>query len=254
MSEWWQDLFDEEYLTPFAEARGPLQTVQEVEGLTALLTRHGAPEGGEISIWLAAMAVHPATGRVGYRLAGFDLSPCCLTGHGSPLSRLAWISSASGAICASCQRPGWSLRRGDQYLFGLWLLREAGGKPAGAGGHQLKCSSQAVCSSSTSATATAYPSLQADRLVRDRRSAGVHQPAIRRHQRDQHRGLAVDRRARRAPEPVFQGTCLHRHRVTGMLRQAGLEPLAYHGGLASPPDDYPFDAWHRLVIVARKAI
>jgi len=48
MAEWWQDLFDEKYVTLFAEARGPLHTAQEVEALTTLLTTHGAPDGGQI--------------------------------------------------------------------------------------------------------------------------------------------------------------------------------------------------------------
>ena len=47
MTEWWQDLFDEKYLKLFAEARDPLRTAQEVEGLTALMQRHGVPEGGK---------------------------------------------------------------------------------------------------------------------------------------------------------------------------------------------------------------
>ena len=41
--------------------------------------------------------------------------------------------------------------------------------------------------------------------------------------------------------------------LTRMLRQAGLEPIAYHGQLASPPNDYPFDPFtSRLVVVAQK--
>ncbi|HSN75750.1 MAG TPA: class I SAM-dependent methyltransferase, partial [Anaerolineae bacterium] len=79
MAEWWQDLFDEKYLTLFAEARGPLHTAQEVEALTTLLAEHGAPAGGQVldlACGYGRTAVPLA--QAGYRLAGFDLSPYLL--------------------------------------------------------------------------------------------------------------------------------------------------------------------------------
>ncbi len=79
MAEWWQDLFDEKYLRLFAEARGPLQTAQEVEGLTALMQRHGVPAYGEVldlACGYGRVAVPLA--ELGYRVTGFDLSPVLL--------------------------------------------------------------------------------------------------------------------------------------------------------------------------------
>ena len=108
MTEWWQDLFDEKYLKLFAEARDPLQTAQEVEGLMALMQRHGVPEDGEVlDLACGYGRITLPLADLGYRMTGFDLAPVLLDRARRPPSRRAWISSGSGAICASCLRPGW---------------------------------------------------------------------------------------------------------------------------------------------------
>jgi hypothetical protein len=51
----------------------------------------------------------------------------------------------------------------------------------------------------------------------------------------------------------FRVTMYTATELTRMLRAAGLEPIAYHGRLATPLDDQPFEPFtSRLVIVARK--
>ena len=101
MTEWWQDLFDEKYLKLFAEARDPLRTAQEVEGLMALMQRHGVPAGGEVlDLACGYGRIALPLAELGYRMTGFDLSSVLLD-----LS-LIHISGHRRAGCGCTDRRG----------------------------------------------------------------------------------------------------------------------------------------------------
>ena len=256
MSEWWQDLFDEKYLTLFAEARGPLHTMQEVECLAALLTQHGAPADGQV-LDLACGYGRTALplAQAGYRVTGYDLSPVLL-------------QRAEQAAAAAGLAVEW--RRGDMRLlpaewaskfdavinvftaFGYFDAPADNQQVLHSVAHVLKPGGLFIIDvSHRDRIMSAYRETDwfevDDLLVCTSRQfdpiKGMNTEIM----------LWTDENGQRHTV-FFKVHVYTATELTRMLRQAGLEPLSYFGALASPPDDYPFDAnSRRLGIVARKA-
>lgn len=255
MAEWWQELFDEKYLTLFAEARGPLHTAQEAEALAALLSRHGAPDDGEIldlACGFGRTAIPLA--QVGYRVTGFDLSPLLL-------EQAQEAASETGLALEFCrgdmrQLPAAWSGRFDALInvftaFGYFEAPEDNQQVLAEVTRVLKPGGLFIIDLS-----------HRDRMISDYRETDWFEVddllVCTSRQFDPISGMNTEmmlwtddsgeRRSVFFKVHVYTAT-----ELSQMLRQAGLTPLAYHGALASPPDAFPFDAFsRRLVIVARK--
>lgn len=259
MTEWWQDLFDEKYVKLFAEARDPLRTAQEVEGLHALLARHGVPAAwrsqvldlacgyGRISVPLA---------QLGYQVSGFDLSAHLLEraklAAQEAGAAIEWQQGDMRALPAAWQGHFDAVinifsafgyfeqpEENQRVLAGVADVLRPGGVFIIDLSHRdsvihrfrptdwFEIDDLLVCTSrqfdAISGINTEYWLWTDDHGERQSLYFKVH---------------------------LYTATELVR-----MLRLADLEPVAYHGLLASPPDDYPFDAFEsRLVVVARKTL
>jgi SAM-dependent methyltransferase len=256
MSEWWQDLFDEKYLTLFAEARGPLHTVEEVAALTALLTQHDAPADGQIldlACGYGRTAVPLA--QAGYRLTGYDLSPYLLA--------RAEQSAAEAGVTIEFQR-------GDmRQLPAEWAGRfDAVMNVFTAFGYFETPEDNQKVLTSIAQVLTPGGLFIIDVSHRDRIMAAYRETdwfevndllVCTSRQFDPISGMNTEVMLWTDDDGQRHSVFFKVHvytatELTRMLRQAGLTPLAYYGALASPPDAYPFDAFsRRLVIVARKA-
>jgi SAM-dependent methyltransferase len=257
MAEWWQDLFDEKYLTLFAEARGPLHTAQEVEALTTLLAEHGAPAGGQIldlACGYGRTAVPLA--QAAYHLTGFDLSPYLLA--------RAEQAAADAGVAIEFQRgdmrqlPMEWAGRFDAVIniftaFGYFEAPEDNQKVLAGIAQVLKPGGLFILDvSHRDRIMSAYRETDwfevDDLLVCTSRQfdpiSGMNTEMM----------LWTDDEGQRH-SVFFKVHVYTATELTRMLRQAGLMPLAYYGALASPLDAYPFDAFsRRLVIVAKKAV
>lgn len=256
MAEWWQDLFDEKYLTLFAEARGPLRTAQEVEGLTALLAQHGAPGDAEIldlACGYGRIALPLAL--AGYRVTGFDLSPTLLQRgeqaafeaglpvefHRGDMRRLPeqWTGRFDAVVNVFTAFGYFEAPEDNQQVLasiarvlkpgGLFIIDVSHRDHAMANYQEtdwFEVNDLLVC---TSRQFDPISGMNTEVMLWTDDSGERHSVFFKVH--------------------VYTAT-----ELTQMLRQAGLAPLSYHGALASPPDAFPFDAWsRRLVIVAQKS-
>jgi SAM-dependent methyltransferase len=255
MAEWWQDLFDEKYLTLFAEARGPLHTAQEVEGLAALLARHGAAGDGEIldlACGYGRIALPLAL--AGYRVTGYDLSPTLLQrGEQAAFEAGLPVEFHRGDMRRLPQQ--WT-GRFDAVVniftaFGYFEAPEDNQQVLADIARVLKPGGLFIIDVS-----------HRDRIMSDYRETDWFEVddllvCTSRHF-DPISGMNTEMMLWTDDDGQRHSVFFKVHiytatELTLMLRQAGLMPLAYHGALASPPDAFPFDAWsRRLVIVVRK--
>ena len=255
MTEWWQDLFDEKYLKLFAEARDPLRTAQEVEGLMALMQRHGVPEGGEVlDLACGYGRIALPLAELGYRMTGFDLSSVLL-------DRARIATEQAGADIEWQQGDmrelpaGWS-GRFDAAInifsaFGYFDQPDENQRVLEAVADVLKPGGVFIIDQNhRDGLAHHYRPTDwfeiDDLLICTSRQfdaiSGINTEYW----------LWADEHGERQ-SLYFKIHVYTATELTRMLRQAGLEPVAYHGQLASPPDDYPFDPFtSRLVVVAQK--
>lgn len=255
MSEWWQDLFDEKYIRLFAETRPPLRTAQEVEGLQALFDGHGVPARGHVlDLACGYGRITLPLAELGYRMIGIDLSTYLLA---------RGRSAADEAGLAIDWREGdmrelpqeWA-ERFDAVIntysaFGYFDEPEENQRVLYAVAKVLKPDGIFIIDLN-----------HRDSLVHRYQSTDWFEVddllVCTSRQFDAITGINTEvwlwtdeqgeRRSLHFKVHIYTVTELAR-----MLRQAGLEPVAYHGQLASPPDHFPLDPFtSRLVIVARK--
>ncbi|MEA3337457.1 MAG: class I SAM-dependent methyltransferase [Chloroflexota bacterium] len=255
MTEWWQDLFDEKYLKLFREARDPLRTAQEIEGITALLGLNGVQEGAEIlDLACGYGRISVPLAQIGYSMTGLDLSTVLL-------------DSARETTAQSDQDVSW--QQGDmRELPEQWTGRfDAVINIFSAFGYfEDPAENQRVLSEvqrvlkpggvfivdlthrdyiMSSFRPTDWFEID-DLLVCTSREfdpiSGMNQEYW----------LWADERGERHMLS-FRVHVYTATELTRMLSQAELEPVAYYGALAAPPDLLPFQALsRRLVVVSRK--
>jgi SAM-dependent methyltransferase len=257
MNEWWQDLFDEKYIRLFAETRPPLRTAQEVDGLAALFDRHGVPVGGEVlDLACGYGRITLPLARLGYHMTGFDLSPHLL-------ARARQAATEAGLAVAWCegdmrQLPEqWSKRFhavvNIYSAFGYFDEPEENERVLAAVAEVLQPGGILILDLShrDSVIHRFQPTdwFEVDDLL-----------VCTSRQFDAISGINTEvwlwtdehgeRQSLYFKVHVYTATDL-----TRMVRQAGLEPVAYHGQLASPPGNFPFDPFtSRLVLVAQKPV
>lgn len=255
MTEWWQDLFDEKYTRLFAETRPPLRTAQEVDGLQALFDRHDVPAGGEVlDLACGYGRITLPLGERGYRMTGFDLSTYLLS--------QARVAAADVGLAVEWREgdmrelpTAWS-GRFDAVIniysaFGYFAEPEENQRVLAAVAEVLKPGGVFVLDlthrdSIIHRFRTNDWFEVDDLLVCTSREfdaiSGINTEVW----------LWTDERGERQ-SLYFKVHIYTATELSRMVRQAGLEPLAYHGQLASPPDNFPFDPFtSRLVLVARK--
>lgn len=256
MSEWWQELFDEKYVRLFAEARDPVRTIQEVEGIAALLADHGVPEGGQVlDLACGYGRITLPLAQHGYRMTGFDLSTHLLV--------RAREASAPGGLAISWRQGDmrslpveWE-GRFDAVLnifsaFGYFDQPEENQKVLTEVSRVLRPGGVFLIDlAHRDAIMAAFRPTDwfevDDLLICATRSfdpiSGMNTEVW----------LWADEQGQRQ-SLFFKVHVYTATELTRMLHQAGLQPLAYHGALAAPPQELPFEQTsRRLVVVAHKA-
>lgn len=255
MTDWWQDLFDEKYEKLFAEARPPLRTAQEVEGLQALLRRHGVPSGGQVldlGCGYGRTAVPLA--QAGYRLTGLDLSAHLLSRARQVAAEgeaaVEWVEGDMRELPAAWQD------RFDAVIsvftaFGYFDNPAENERVLTAVHDVLKPGGVFIIDVAN------RDGIMANYRATDWYEVNDILVCITR-QFDPVTGMNHEfwlwsEESGRRDTISFRSHIYTATDLGRMLRGAGLEPAGYYGQLAAPPDDHtlePFDS--RLVIAARK--
>lgn len=254
MTEWWQDLFDEKFVRLFAEARTPAHTLQEVEGLKALLAEHGVPPGSQVlDLACGQGRITIPLAQAGYVMTGLDLSPYLL-GRAQTAARQAgaditWYRADMRKIPQI-----WDGR--FDAVVNTWTAFGYFEEPA----QNLKVL-QGVARVLKPDGVFILDVNHRDHLMANYRSTDWFEVdgllVCTSREFDPISGmnteywLWVDESGERQ-SLSFKAHVYTATELSHMLREAGLQPVAYHGQLASPPESYPFDPLsRRLVIVTR---
>lgn len=255
MTHWWQDLFDEKYLRMFAEARPPLRTEQEVEALLALLAQTCDEPARVLDLACGYGRIALPLARAGHLVTGFDLSAYLLDKARTTAAEaglaVAWREGDMRTLPAD-----WS----GQFDAVLNMFSAFGYFDDAADNQQVLAEVARVLKPGG---VFILDLSQRDAVVRNFRPTDWFEiddllVCVSR-EFDALTGASTEYWLWSDEQGERQSLYFRVHLYTAtdlvrMLREAGLEPFACYGNLATPLDDNPFEPFSsRLVMVARKA-